>query len=72
MALPPLDQIIATFDKLVAEEIVAYGPYQKIEKDCDGYPVSDGYQLFLVSHQETNIKRCLSSFIPCLSDCLPS
>jgi ATP adenylyltransferase len=50
MVLPPLDQIIAVFDELVAEGVIAYGPYQVIEKDCDGYPVSASYQFFRISH----------------------
>lgn len=41
MAIPSKESIIATFDALVAEEVLIYGPHQVVEQDCNGYPVSD-------------------------------
>ncbi|KAF2263784.1 hypothetical protein CC78DRAFT_267118 [Lojkania enalia] len=32
-------KIISTFDQLVAEGVIIYGPNEKIEIDCDGYPL---------------------------------
>jgi len=32
-------EIIATFDKLVSERAITFGPYETVREDCDGYPV---------------------------------
>ena len=40
MEIPSKEQMIATFDALVAEDVLVYGPHQVFEYDCDGYPVS--------------------------------
>ena len=37
--IPPKEDIIATFDQLVADGVVLYGPYRTIERDAGGYPV---------------------------------
>ncbi|KAF2256917.1 hypothetical protein BU26DRAFT_31978 [Trematosphaeria pertusa] len=39
MELPRKEQILATFDQLVSEGIVIYGPHRVIEEDCEGYLV---------------------------------
>jgi hypothetical protein len=40
MEIPSKEQIIATFDALVADDVLVYGPHQLLEYECDGYPVS--------------------------------
>jgi len=40
MEIPSKEQITATFDALVAEDALVYGPHQVLEYECDGYPVS--------------------------------
>jgi ATP adenylyltransferase len=32
-------EILATFDQLVSEGAITFGPYETIKEDCDGYPV---------------------------------
>ncbi|KAF2689793.1 hypothetical protein K458DRAFT_358866 [Lentithecium fluviatile CBS 122367] len=39
MAIPSKAQIVATFDALVADGVLVYGPHEAIEHDCDGYPL---------------------------------
>jgi hypothetical protein len=40
MEIPSEVQIVATFDTLVSDGLLIYGPHQVIEYDCEGYPVS--------------------------------
>lgn len=40
MDIPSKAQIVATFDALVAEDVLVYGPHEVVEYDCEGYPVS--------------------------------
>ena len=34
------EKILTTFDQLVSEGSIVYGPYETIKEDCEGYPVS--------------------------------
>jgi hypothetical protein len=35
------DKLTETFDQLVAEGIIVYGPYESIKTEDHGYPVSN-------------------------------
>ncbi|KAF2735084.1 hypothetical protein EJ04DRAFT_576467 [Polyplosphaeria fusca] len=39
MPIPSEDEILATFDQLYAESVIIYGPHEKVEVDCGGYPL---------------------------------
>jgi len=34
------EKVLVTFNQLVSEGSIVYGPYETIKEDCEGYPVS--------------------------------
>jgi hypothetical protein len=39
MAIPSKENIITTFDALVAEGVLIHGPHEALQYEFDGYPV---------------------------------